>query len=278
MALAQRDRDALHVRVGFQNFVAKRAVLFAVQLAGFDVHIDGNFERFLHVFFVGNRHIDVLGKLAHDLAGLFAIFPEVLAVIEVAGNGDVPLLRFLDRLKRQLHRAFRNRRRNTRDMEPVHTLEGFVPVDIAGLCQRDRGIRAVIDDLARQLVCAALQVINAHTTLAADDLLCAHAKIAQLADAGVCNIVLRQNSQKFRVHAVICKGDCHVRLAAAEGSFQHRTLEEALVSRRFQAEHNFTECQNFHLRPSLLLQQMHGETAELIFEVCNCHTTVFILC
>ena len=78
VALAQRNRDALHVRVGFQNFVAKRAVFIAVQLAGFDVHIDRNFQRLLYVLFVGNRHIDVLGKLAHDLTGLFAIFPEVL--------------------------------------------------------------------------------------------------------------------------------------------------------------------------------------------------------
>ena len=156
MALAQRDRDALHVRVGFQNFVAERAVLFAIQLAGFNVHIDRNFERFLYVFLVGDRHIDIFCKLSHDLAGFLAVFPEVLAVVEVTGNRDVPLLRFLDGLKRQLHCGFGNRRRNACDVEPLHTLERSVPVNIAGLCQRDRGIRAVIDDLARQLVRATL--------------------------------------------------------------------------------------------------------------------------
>ena len=76
------------------------------------------------------------------------------------------------------------------------------------------------------------------------------------------------------VHAVVCKGDCHVGFAAAEGRLKHRALEEALVSRRFQAEHDLTKCQNFHDCSSSLLQQMHGKAAELIFEVCNCHTSV----
>ena len=149
VALTKRDGDALHVRIAFQDLIAERAVLFAVQLAGFNVHIDRNFERFLYIFLVGDRHIDILCKLSHDLAGLFAIFPEVLAVVEVAGNGDIALLRFLNRLERQLHCGFRNCRRNTRDMEPIHTLERSVPVDITGLCKRNRRICAVIDDLAR---------------------------------------------------------------------------------------------------------------------------------
>ena len=149
MALAQRDGDALHVRVGFQNFVAERAVLFTVQLAGFDVHIDRNFERFLYVFLVGDRHIDVLGHLAHDLAGFLAVFPEVLAVIEVAGDGDIAFLRFLDGLQAEFHRGLADGRGDTRDMEPIHTLERSVPVDITGLCKRNGRICAVIDDLAR---------------------------------------------------------------------------------------------------------------------------------
>ena len=137
MALTERDGDALHVRIAFQHLVAERFILLTIEFTGLDVHIDRNFERFLHVFFVGNRHIDILCKLSHDLAGLFAIFPEVLAVVEVTGDGDVPLLCFLDGFERQLHCGFGNCRRNARDVEPIHTLEGFVPVDIARLCKCD---------------------------------------------------------------------------------------------------------------------------------------------
>jgi len=81
VALTERDGDALHIWIRFENLIAECAVFLAVKLAGFDVHIDGNFQRLLHIFFVGNRNIDVLGKLPHDLTGLFAVFPEVFTVI-----------------------------------------------------------------------------------------------------------------------------------------------------------------------------------------------------
>ena len=81
MAFAQRNGDVLHIRIRFQHLIAKRTVFLTVKLAGFDVHIDGNFQRLLHIFLVGNRHINVLGKFPHDLAGLFAVFPEVFTVI-----------------------------------------------------------------------------------------------------------------------------------------------------------------------------------------------------
>ena len=156
VALTKRDGDALHVRIAFQDLISECFVFFAVQLAGFNVHIDRNFERFLYIFLVGDRHIDILCKLSHDLAGLLAILPEVLAVVEVTGDGDVPLLCFLDGLQAEFHRGLADGWGDTRDMEPIHTLERSVPVDITGLCKRNRRICAVIDDLARQLVRAAL--------------------------------------------------------------------------------------------------------------------------
>ena len=156
MALAQRDGNTLHVRIGFEHLVSKCFVFFAVQFAGLDVHIDCNFERLLHVFFVGDCHIDVLCHLTHDLRCLLAILPEIFTIVEVAGNSDVPLLRFLHRLERQHHRGFGNCGRNTRDVEPVNAFKRFIPVDIAGLCHSNGGIRTVVDDLARQLVRAAL--------------------------------------------------------------------------------------------------------------------------
>ena len=61
-------------------------------------------------------------------------------------------------------------------------------------------------------------------------------------DAGVGDVVLRQNRQKFRIHAVIGKADSNVCLTAAERRFQHRGLEKTLMSRRFQAEHDLAKC------------------------------------
>ena len=91
VALAQRDGNASsYSGYACEHLVAERLVLCAVQLAGLDVHIvHGDLERLLHVFLVGDRHIHILCDLAHDLAGLLAVLPEVLAVVEVAGDGDV---------------------------------------------------------------------------------------------------------------------------------------------------------------------------------------------
>ena len=92
VALAERDGDALHIRIRFQHLITERAVFFAVEFAGFHIRVDRDFKRLLHIFLVGDCNIDILRKLPHDLTGLFAVFPEIFAVIQVAGDGDVPLL------------------------------------------------------------------------------------------------------------------------------------------------------------------------------------------
>ena len=247
MALAQRDGDHLHIGIRREHFVAERLVLCTVQLAGLDVHIvHGDLKGLLHVFLVGDGHVDILCDLAHDLAGLLAVLPEVLAVVEVAGDGDAALLRLLDRRNGKLHRALADGGRDAGDVEPLHALERLVPVDIAGLGQRDGRPRAVVDDLARTLVRAALEIVDTHTALARDDALGIHVETAQLRLAGVRDGVIGQDRQERRVLAVVGKGDGHVGLTAAEGRFEHRRLEEALLSGRLQAQHDLTESQKFH--------------------------------
>ena len=131
-------------------------------------------------------------------------------------------------------------------MEPLHAVERLVPVDIAGLGQRDGGIGTVVDDLARALVRAALEIVDAHAAFARDDALGIHIEAAQLRLAGVRDGVIGQDRQERRVLAVVGKGDGHVGLAAAEGGLEHRGLEEALLSGRLQAQHDLTESQKFH--------------------------------
>ena len=247
VALAQRDGDHLHIGIRREHFVAERLVLCAVQLAGLDVHIvHGDLKGLLHVLLVGDGHVDILCDLAHDLARLLAVLPEVLAVVEVAGDGDAALLRLLDGRNGKLHRALADGGRDAGDVEPLHALKGLVPVDIAGLGQRDGGIGTVVDDLARTLVRAALEIVDAHAALARDDALGIHVETAQLRLAGIRDGVIGQDRQERRVLAVVGKGDGHVGLAAAEGGLEHRGLEEALLSGRLQAQHDLTESQKFH--------------------------------
>ena len=126
-------------------------------------------------------------------------------------------------------------------MEPVHALKRLVPVDVARLCQSDRRVGAVIDDLARKLVRAGLQKVDAHAALAAHDALRVYAEAAQLADALVTQRVLRQHRQVRRVLAEVGQRHRHIRLAAAERRFHHIALEKPLVTRRAQAQHDLTK-------------------------------------
>ena len=126
-------------------------------------------------------------------------------------------------------------------MEPVHTLKGLVPVDIAGLGQGHGGVFAVIDHLGGTGVGAGLQVVDAHAAGAADDAGGIHAELAQLLDALVGDHVFGQHGEEGHILLVIGQGDGHVGLAAAEGGLQHLALEEALQAGRFQTQHDLTE-------------------------------------
>ena len=60
------------------------------------------------------------------------------------------LLRLLDRLNGLSSIALSLMAgRDAGDVEPLHAVKRLVPVDIAGLCQRDGRIGTVVDDLAR---------------------------------------------------------------------------------------------------------------------------------
>ena len=146
-------------------------------------------------------------------------------------------------------------------MEPSYAVKCLVPVDIARLCQRNRGIRAVVDDLTGKLVRTGFEIINPHSSVPVDDFFRIYAEIAQLADAGIGNVVFRQNGQEFRVHAVVCKADSDICFASAERRLQHRRLEEALMTGCFQAEHDFSECQDLHPRTSFTISLASRQSA-----------------
>ena len=92
------------------------------------------------------------------------------------------------RLQRQRHRGFGDCRRNTRDVKPIHTLEGFVPVDIAGLRHGDGRPCAVIDHAAGKLVCAAFDIVDAKAAVSGDDAGGVNTEAAQLPNAGIRDI------------------------------------------------------------------------------------------
>ncbi len=127
-------------------------------------------------------------------------------------------------------------------MEPVHTFQRLIPVDIAGFREADRGPVTVINDLAGALVRAGFKVVNTDPALiGADDAAHIDTETAQVTDAFISNRVLRQDRQERGILIIIGKRNSHIGFTAAEGRFEHRALEEAFQSGGLQTQHNFAE-------------------------------------
>ena len=247
LALTESDGNHLHIGVGSQNLVAQSLVLGAIQLAGLHVHVGGDLQGLLHVLLVGNGHVHVVCDLTHDLGSLLAILPQVLAVVQVAGDGDASLLGFLDGLNAQLHCALGDGGGDTGNVEPIHTFKGLVPVDVAGLGHGYCGILTVVDNLAGAGIGAGLQVVDAQTALVgADDAAGVNTELAQVFHALVSDGIFGQHGEVGHVLAIVCQGHGHIGLAAAEGSLQHGALEEALQAGGLESEHYLAKGKKLH--------------------------------
>ena len=161
---------ASQVRVFRQHHGAQLPILPQVEFARMDVDIGLDAERHLHILFVGDGDIDEPHQFAHHLHRGLAPLPEVLAVVEVAGNGEPLSARLLDGFERQRGRRGADGGGDAGDVEPSRAFQHGVPIDIARFGQRDGAEFAVVDHLGRALVGAGFQIIDAHAPLAADDL------------------------------------------------------------------------------------------------------------
>ena len=100
--LARHDADRGAVIDLFQSLEDRPQVRFVfrrIELTAFDVHIRLNAQRLLAVFFIGDTHIDVLDQFVHDVGCRLAVFPQLAAIVEIAGNRNAGFLRRLDRLQ-----------------------------------------------------------------------------------------------------------------------------------------------------------------------------------
>ncbi len=135
-------------------------------------------------------------------------------------------------------------------MKPVHAGENFFPGEIGRIDFGDGTVGAVIGHGRGALRGAGFQEVDADPLAAAQDRARIDAESAEPVDGGFRHIVLGQARDEGRLFAEISEGHGDIRLAAAEGHFQLGRLAEAQVTRRRQAQHNFSKGDDFHaLRP-----------------------------
>lgn len=96
LGFAQGDSHLLEIRIQVHRGLGDGLVHVAVELAALHVGLGADAQGLLEILLVGDGDIHIAGQLAHHFLGFLAVFPEILAVVQVAGNGQAHLLGGLD--------------------------------------------------------------------------------------------------------------------------------------------------------------------------------------
>ena len=248
---AESDRNLFKAEL-VRKLLCNRLVALVVELAAVNVGalcLDA--EDVLSVLLVRDANVNVLAKLGHSLARLGSR-PELAAVVEVAGYLDALFLCRLTSLEADVNELAAECGSDAREVEPIGTVKDRVPIEVGGLCLRNRGMRAVVDTNGTSLGRALFEKINAHAVAAADDFGGVNAEVAEGVDRSLTDSVLGELGHVCTLDAEIGKRNGNVCLAAAEGSLHLVVLEETVVSVGCKAKHNFAECYNLaHLSASI---------------------------
>ncbi len=105
-------------------------------------------------------------------------------------------------------------------MEPLRAVKNFIPVEVTGPALGDCRVCTVIDDLARPLIGTCFEEIDADPVARAANTADIDAEAADLSNAGLGDIVVRERRHELGVKAVV--GECYrdVGFAAAECRFE----------------------------------------------------------
>ncbi|MPM56826.1 hypothetical protein SDC9_103641 [bioreactor metagenome] len=161
-----------------------------------------------------------------------APLPELLPVVQVAGDPQSEFFGGLHRLERRRRRTGRDRGRDAGGVEPVRAVKDFFPVEIRGRDFRDRRVCAVVDDLRRSHTGTGLRVIDADPLAAAPDERSVDTESAKLPKRRIRHRVLGERRYERDRLSVVRERDGDVCLGASECRRQRRALKEEFAARR----------------------------------------------
>src|SRR5262245_24839599 len=114
-------------------------------------------------------------------------------------------------------------------MKPSGAIEYLLPLDIAGLCQRNCAMLAVINNARRALIGPRLLVINTETSVPTRDSRGVDPEAPQFGYSGIGDgMILRQDGDVCRFHAKCSKCDGNVGFRPSKSRRELWILQQAL--------------------------------------------------
>ena len=161
------------------------AGMFHVESFRFDA------EYFFGILLVTEYHIAAGHQCGHDLRCFFAIFPEILPVVEVARYGHPHLIGSLNGFEAGIRRALRQCRSDTCPVEPGSFLQYLLPVEHPFFHRGDGGVCPVVYHFRGTGHSTCLEEVNPHAFSATENAGCSHIVFPQVGDAPFSDIVFR---------------------------------------------------------------------------------------
>ncbi len=154
-----------HIRIGLHR-----------EMAGLHVGIRRmNAQHIGGIFFIGNEHIYERQNAAHGffrerLAGNAGFpIPQFFAEVQVARHREAAILRLLNRILHCARGGLRKSGCDARNVQPLGVGERGIPIIFRGMSEAHRGMRSIIDHIARPLVRPVLKKVEAEAPLLGAD-------------------------------------------------------------------------------------------------------------
>lgn len=242
VGFAQGHGKRFELGVGVENLVRKLLILRSVEFAGMDVDIELNAKGHLAVLFIGDPVVDELEEFRHHFLRGFSIFPEILTVVEIAGDSEAHGLGGGDAFQSEVRGGLAYSGRDAGDVEPACAIEGLLPIDVAGFGEGDGAVFAIVDDLGGPLVGAWFDEIDAEPAFSSNDRRGVDTEPAKFTNERIGDGVGGgKDGDVARGIAKTGEGDGDIRLSSTEGGEELRGLQKSLKARGCEAQHDFAE-------------------------------------
>ena len=196
------------------------------------------------------QNVHIRQALRAEITRLFPR-PQRRAEIAIKGDGHVLFFRHTQQIKRQLCAVLAQRRRDAGQVQPVKAIQQRGQIHIRKVIFRHSGMLTVVNHLARPNAIARLQIVCAQPVRrrflrrGENHRRAVHIVGAQQTHCRLAQRVIRHNREERAVDAQIRQRQRNVCLRTTVGCLKVVRHAELLVVRRRQAEHDFTNGNEF---------------------------------